>query len=473
MNYHLAIDIGASSGRHILGWTENGLMHMEEIHRFTNGVSEKNGHLCWDLEHLSQEVIAGIAHCATINKIPSSIAIDTWGCDFVLLDEREKILGDCIAYRDHRTQGVDVELYKVCTEEELYARTGIQKMIFNTIYQLYSLKLQFPELLAKAQRFLMIPDYLNCLLTGVCKNEYTNATTTQMINVNTNKWDKELLEKLGIPTKIFTDPELPSTTVGSLSAEIAAKVGFNAEVILCASHYTGSAVMAVPSQSDDEIYLSSGTWSLMGIERQQADSSELSRSHNFTNEGGYNYRFRYLKNLMGMWMLQNLRKEFPQPYSFKEQYALAAEAVNFPSTVDVNDKLFLAPESMSKALRIYCRNSGQIEPQSTGELLYCVYHSLALSYDKVIKEIEEITSHSYDCINVIGGGCQDLFLNRLTALTTGKKIKAGPIEGTAIGNLLCQMIKSGEYSDLKAGRAAIAKSFAVQEASTDLAKMLA
>lgn len=473
MRYHLAIDIGASSGRHILGWTENGVMQMEEIHRFSNGVAEKNSHLCWDLEHLTKEVIAGIAHCKELGKIPSTIAIDTWGCDFVLLDEAGKILGDSVAYRDARTNGVDAELYKLCPEPELYARTGIQKLIFNTVYQLFALKLQQPELLAQAKRFLMIPDYLNYVLTGVQKNEYTNATTTQLINVKTNTWDWELLEKLGLPQHIFTDPELPGTSVGNLSQAIAEQVGFSSEVILCASHDTGSAVMAVPSQSDDEIYLSSGTWSLMGIERLQADSSEVSRSHNFTNEGGYNHRFRYLKNLMGMWMLQNLRKEFSKQYSFKEQYALAAAASDFASTVDVNDALFLAPKSMSEALRTYCRNSGQAEPQTEGELLYCVYHSLALGYDHVIKELEEITGSTFDCVNVIGGGCQDLFLNRLTALITGKKIKAGPIEGTAVGNLMCQMIKSGEYASLKEGRAAVAKSFAVKEATTDLAQVLA
>lgn len=473
MTYHLAIDIGASSGRHILGWSEHGIMKMEEIHRFSNGVAEHNGHLCWDLEHLTSEVIAGIAKCQELGKIPATIAIDTWGCDFVLLDDHGALLGDAVAYRDARTQGMDRKLYELCPEPELYERTGIQKLIFNTVYQLFALKEQNPELLALAARFLMIPDYLNYVLTGVALNEYTNATTTQMVNVTTKTWDYELLEKLGLPTHIFSDPKLPGTTVGKLRAEIVAKVSFSSEVILCASHDTGSAVMAVPSQSDNEIYLSSGTWSLMGIERKSADSSELSRAHNFTNEGGYDYRFRYLKNIMGMWMLQNLRKEFSQQYSFKEQYALAAQASNFPSVVDVNDELFLAPDSMSAALRTYCRNTNQPEPQSAGELLYCVYHSLALCYDRVIKEIEEVTGTTYDCVNVIGGGCQDLFLNRLTTLITGKKIKAGPIEGTAVGNLMCQMIKCGTYASLKDGRAAVAASFAVKEASADLSEILA
>ena len=467
---YLAIDIGASSGRAILSFEKEGLLCPEEVYRFPNGPINRDGHLIWDLDKLFEEVKNGIKAAFAVCPNIRSLSIDTWGCDYVLLKGEDPVYpGYC--YRDPRTESIIDEVHSRISFDELYSLTGIQFQPFNTIYQLY--EDMSTGRLEGVSDFLMLPEYLSFRLTGVKKKEYTNATTTQLINVKTNTWDWELLEKLGLPQHIFTDPELPGTSVGALSPAIAEQVGFSSEVMLCASHDTGSAVMAVPSQSDNEIYLSSGTWSLMGIERLQADSSALSRSHNFTNEGGYNHRFRYLKNLMGMWMLQNLRKEFSKQYTFKEQYALAAAASDFASTVDVNDALFLAPKSMSEALRTYCRNSGQAEPQTEGELLYCVYHSLALGYDHVIKELEELTGSTFDCVNVIGGGCQDLFLNRLTALITGKKIKAGPIEGTAVGNLMCQMIQSGEYASLKEGRAAVAKSFAVKEAATDLAQVLA
>ncbi len=460
--YYLAVDIGASSGRHILGWMENGKLRLEEIYRFANGLMEKNGHLCWDMERLVQEVINGLKKCHELNRIPASMGIDTWGVDFVLLDKDGKVLGDTVAYRDSRTQGMDTEVYKVISESELYGRNGIQKQLFNSIYQLMAIKHEHPEYLEQAETFLMVPEYLNYRLTGICKNEYTNATTGQLVNAQTCDWDYGLLQKLGLPTKIFGELNMPKTLVGGFSEDIKTEVGFDTDVVLPATHDTGSAVLAVPATDDDYIYLSSGTWSLMGIERLIPDCTEASRKLNFTNEGGYHYRYRYLKNIMGMWMMQSLRKEFKHAYSFEELYTLADIGKYFDSVVDVNDSSFLAPENMIGALQAYCEKTGQDKPETECELLYCVYNSLAACYQKTVKEIEDITGRSYSRIHIVGGGCQDKFLNRMLAEKTGKQVYAGPIEGTAIGNIMAQMLRDGSYKDLSEARQNIAKSFDVK-----------
>lgn len=463
---YLAVDIGASSGRHILGWVDKGKIRIEEIYRFENKLVKRNGHLCWDLEHLFHEVVEGLKKCKELDRIPESVGIDTWGVDFVLLDKSGNVLGNTVAYRDGRTKGMDEEVYKVIPESELYGRNGIQKQIFNSIYQLMAIKKETPEALEQADRFLMVPEYLNYRLTGVAMNEYTNATTTQLVNAKTADWDFELLERLGLPTKIFGELNMPKTLVGPLSEEMAERVGFQTDVVLPATHDTGSAVMAVPTNSDDSIYLSSGTWSLMGIERLIPDCTEKSRKHNFTNEGGYHHR--YLKNIMGMWMMQNLRREFKHKYTFEELYELAHIGRYFTSTVDVNDEAFLAPDSMIKALQDYCEKTGQEKPETECELLYCVYKSLANCYAETVSEIEEVTGRSYDTIHVVGGGCQDRFLNRLLVETTGKEVYAGPVEATAIGNLMAQMLRDKLFEDLKEARQVVAKSFDVKRIEVDI-----
>lgn len=464
--YYLAIDIGASSGRHILGWLQNGKLHIEEIYRFENHLVNKNDEMCWDIQRLFKEVVNGIKRCNQLHCIPQSIGIDTWGVDFVLLDKAGQMLGNAVGYRDKRTQGMDKKVYELINEKDLYARNGIQKMQINTIYHLYSLKLKNPEILQNAEHFLMIPDYLNYLLTGVMKNEYTNATTTQLVNAQTRDWDWELFDKLGFPRKIFGKLGLPKDSVGKLSADIEKEVGFSSEVVLPATHDTGSAVMAVP-MSDDAIYISSGTWSLMGIERLIPDCTEISRQHNFTNEGGYHYRYRYLKNIMGLWMMQSIRKEFSHKYTFEELFTLAYIGRYFKSIVDVTDDCFLAPDSMIEAVKKYCRNSNQAVPQTQCELLFCVYNSLAKCYGDVVKEIESVTGNTYTDIYIVGGGCQDKFLNSLTAFYTQKNIYAGPVEATAIGNITAQMLKTKEFDDLVEARREIAKSFAVNKVNED------
>lgn len=459
---YLAVDIGASSGRHILGWMENSKLRIEEIYRFENKLVKKNGHLCWDMDHLFDEVVNGLKECKRLDRVPVSVGIDTWGVDFVLLDKDGKVLGDTVAYRDSRTQGMDEEVYKVIGEKELYSRNGIQKQLFNSIYQLMAIKKSHPDYLEQAEHFLMIPEYLNYLLTGVAMNEYTNATTAQLVNAKSQDWDYELMEKLGYPKKIFGKLNMPKASVGMLSEEMAARVGFQTEVVLPATHDTGSAVMAVPTTSEDAIYLSSGTWSLMGIERMIPDCTEESREHNFTNEGGYHYRYRYLKNIMGMWMMQSLRREFKHKYTFEELYQLAYIGRYFTSVVNVNDASFLAPDSMIKAIQDYCESHGEEKPETECELLYCIYCSLARCYAQTVAEIEEVTGKKYSRIHVVGGGCQDRFLNAMIATETGKEVYAGPVEATALGNLMAQMLKDKVFEDLNEARQVVAKSFDVK-----------
>ncbi|MCB5724906.1 rhamnulokinase [Mitsuokella jalaludinii] len=468
ITYYLAVDIGASSGRHILGWMDKGKIRMEEIYRFENKLEKRNGHLCWDLDHLFHEVVEGLHKCKELDRIPASVGIDTWGVDFVLLDAHGNVLGNTVAYRDGRTKGMDEEVYKVISESELYGRNGIQKQLFNSIYQLMAIKKETPQLLERAERFLMIPEYLNYRLTGVAMNEYTNATTTQLVNAKTQDWDFELMEMLGLPTKIFGELNMPKTLVGPLSSNMAKRVGFQTNVVLPATHDTGSAVMAVPTNSDDSIYLSSGTWSLMGIERLIPDCTEMSRKHNFTNEGGYHHRYRYLKNIMGMWVMQNLRREFKHKYTFEELYELAHIGRYFTSIVDVNDDTFLAPESMIRALQDYCEQTGQEKPETECELLYCVYRSLAKCYAKTVAEIETVTGRTYDTIHVVGGGCQDKFLDRLLVEVTGKEVYAGPVEATAIGNIMAQMLRDDVFEDLKEARRVVAKSFEVKRIADEM-----
>lgn len=457
-NYYLAVDIGASSGRHMLSHMENGKMILEEIYRFPNGIVEKNGHKVWDVDRLFQEILTGMKKCALAGKIPYSMGIDTWAVDFILLDEKDVRIGEAVAYRDKRTEGMDRKVYDIISEEALYQRTGIQKQIFNTIYQLMAVKEQQPWQLEQAKSMLMIPDYFHFLLTGKKVQEYTNATTTQLADPVAKDWDMELIEKIGYPKGIFQTIQKPGYEVGRLSGKIQKEVGFDCKVVLPPTHDTASAVAAVPTQEEHALYISSGTWSLMGTELREADCSKESMLHNMTNEGGYDYRFRYLKNIMGLWMIQSVKKESAPDLGFGEICALASkEAIT--SFVNVNDARFLAPENMTEEVKKACEESGQQVPQTIGELAAVIYHSLAECYAKTVEEIETLTGITYPKIQIVGGGANAQYLNELTAKYTGKNVCAGPTEATAVGNLAAQMIAAGELKDLKAARACIAESF--------------
>ena len=458
--YYLAVDIGASSGRHMLAGMQDGKMQLEEVYRFPNGMDDKNGTLCWDVDRLFTEIKNGLKKCKEIGKIPVSMAIDTWGVDYVLLDQDDRILGDTVGYRDSRTEGMDEKVYEVIPQDELYARTGIQKQIFNTVYQLMAVKESHPEYLEQAESILMIPDYFHFLLTGVKKNEYTNATTGQLVSPKTNDWDYELIEMLGYNPKMFRPVSMPGTVVGDFTEEVQKEVGFNCTVVLPATHDTGSAVLAVPTNDDDAVYISSGTWSLMGIERKEADCSMESMKANFTNEGGYDHRFRYLKNIMGLWMIQSVKKEFTEDLSFAQICEMASKET-IPSIVDCNDDCFLAPKSMIKAVQDFCSRTGQQVPETVGEISSVIYNSLAKCYGDTVQEIEEITGKKYSTIYVVGGGSNAGYLNELTAKYTGKKVSAGPSEATAIGNVIVQMLHDGVFKDLPEARTCVRESFDV------------
>lgn len=459
--YYLAVDIGASSGRHMLASMVDGKMQLEEVYRFPNGMDNKNGTLCWDVERLFTEIKTGLKKCKELGKIPVSMGIDTWGVDYVLLDKDDKILGETVGYRDSRTNGMDEKVYEKISPEDLYARTGIQKQLFNTIYQLMAVKQSHPEYLEQAETFLMLPDYFNFLLTGVKKNEYTEATTGQLISAETNDWDYELIDLLGYNRKMFMPVSMPGTVVGNFSKEIQDEVGFDCTVVLPATHDTGSAVLAVPTNDDNAVYISSGTWSLMGIERKEPDCSVESMKANFTNEGGYDHRFRFIQNIMGLWMIQSVKKEFSENLSFAEICDMASKET-IPSIVDCNDDSFMAPESMIRAVQDFCRNSGQQVPETVGEISSVIYNSLAKCYKDALEKIEHITGNKYDTIYVVGGGSNAEYLNQLTAKYTGRSVSAGPSEATAIGNIMVQMLHDGVFKDLPEARTCVRDSFDVK-----------
>lgn len=462
MNYYLAVDIGASSGRHILGWLEDGVMKQEEVYRFSNGMEKVDGHLCWNVPKLFEEIKNGMKRCAELGKIPVCMGIDTWAVDYVLLDADGEVLGKTYGYRDSRTEGMDRKVYEAVPETELYGRTGIQKQIFNTIYQLMAVRQQEPELMEQAETMLLIPDYFTYRLTGVKRAEYTNATTTQLASPETKDWDGELIKRLGLKRSIFPEIVKPGTMAGSLTEELSGEIGYNLQVCYVGSHDTASAVVAVPALTEPFLYISSGTWSLMGTELKTANCSEESRRANLTNEGGYEYRFRYLKNIMGLWMIQNVKKELKDAYSFAGLCELAEEA-DIDSIVDCDDSCFLAPESMVEAVQDFCSRTGQQEPKTPGEIARVIYRSLAECYRRAASELEQLSGVSFGAVNIVGGGSNAAYLNQLTADATGKPVYAGPGEGTAIGNLAVQMMTREELSSLQEARKCIYRSFEIKE----------
>lgn len=460
MKYFLAVDIGASSGRHILGYIQNGKLVLEEIYRFKNGAEKKDGKLVWNHESLFNSVVEGLKKCKEIGKIPVSVGIDTWGVDYALLDKEDNLIGEIYSYRDERTLKVMDEVYSIIPKVELYKRTGIREQVFNTIFQLYCDKKSGK--LDKAETFLMTPDYLHFMLTGVKKNEYTNASTTGLLNASSRDWDMEIIEKLGLKKSLFKPLFQPGEKVGNLKAEIVKKVGFDTTVYLPATHDTASAVMSVPSE-EEPLYISSGTWSLMGIESPDENTTAFADECGFTNEGGYGKSVRFLKNIMGMWMIQCIKKELNDKYNFVEFVALAKEVKDFHSIVEVNDLSFFAPDSMINAVKDYCKKTGQKVPETVGEIVLCVYESLAESYKQSVEQIEKITGKKFDKIHIVGGGCQNVLMNELTASVTGRTVVAGPVEATATGNIIAQMLAVKEIRSLSEGKALIRDSFEIKE----------
>ena len=446
--YYLAIDIGASSGRHILSHIENENLVLEEIYRFENNLIADESGLIWDIENLFSNVLNGIKKCKEIGKIPKSIAIDTWGVDYVLLDENKEEIKPCYCYRDSRTNAVVDEVESLVSPARLYEKTGIQKQNFNTIYQLYADKKS--GRLQNAKYFLMMPEYLSFKLTGEIKNEYTNATTTGLVNAKAKTWDTDIIYALGLTEVLLPPLSLPSSLVGELSVDIQKAVGFNSAVLFAPSHDTASAVCACP-MADNDLYISSGTWSLIGTEITEPILNDNARKLNFTNEGGIDYRFRFLKNYMGMWLFQNIRRNLNKSMTYDEMMSLAKNCSEY-KYFDVNDSTLGAPKNMIDAI------GKLIGSNDLGLILNSAYHSLAKSYKEAVREIEAVTGKRFDAIHIVGGGCQDKYLNALTRDYTGKSVTAGPVEATATGNIISQIMHDKKIS-LAAARDLVKNSF--------------
>lgn len=423
MELYLTIDIGASSGRHIVGWLEDGALQTKEVYRFPNGVTERDGRLTWDVVELMFRVKHGIDKALDEFGALVSFSIDTWGCDYVLLKGNQEVW-PCCAYRDSRTEAVVPAVHEKVPFKELYAHTGCQFQPFNTIYQLCADKLA--GRLEGVTDFLMVPEYLLWKLTGVKVKEYTNATTTGLVSAETGEFDLELTEKLGLPAHLFPKLSQPGTAVDQYKGVPA---------VLCATHDTASAVEGIPMDGE-QLYVSSGTWSLLGVKTPKPLTDEKSMAANYSNEGGVGYN-RYQKNIMGMWMVNRLRSELCPDRAFPE-IVREAEASAFDGTVDANAQIFLAPESMKAAFDA----SLDKKPEAAGDYFRCAYRSLAISYRDAIRELEENTGRTYEKLYIVGGGAKNGFLNRLTEEATGKTVIALPIEATALGNLKIQMAAS-------------------------------
>ena len=453
--FYLAIDIGASSGRHILGELKDGRLETTEVYRFENGFKEQDGTLIWDIEKLTSDVVNGIAECKKLGKIPGTVAIDTWGVDYVLFDKDGKEILPCVSYRDSRTATAVDEVFAVIPKEELYAKTGIQIQPYNTIFQLWCDKKSGK--LQNASRLLMMPEYLSYRLTGVMKNEYTNASTTGLVNAEDKTIDKDVCARLGINAEVFGELNLPSTYIGTFTEEIKEKVGFDAKVIFCPSHDTASAVAACPVD-ENSVFISSGTWSLVGTENLYPVTTPAAMEANFSNEGGINYRFRFLKNIMGMWLFQNIRKNLDKKFTYDEMMQMAMES-SYDKLIDPTDDCFLAPENMVEAIRNYLG-----EPElPIGDVLKSVYISLATSYKNTVEEIERVAGKKVNRVAIVGGGSKDAYLNKLTKEYTGRRVTVGPTEGTAIGNLIAQLMYTNNDIDLSMAREIVINTFDIQE----------
>lgn len=449
---YIAIDIGASSGRHILADLVNGKIVTREIYRFPNGAKRlDNGSLIWDIDNLFYQVKQGLIEAGKLGEKIEYIAIDTWGVDYALLDENDNIIGNLYCYRDERGSRASEIVHKIIPFNELYERTGIQFAPFNTIYQLYDDLLT--NKIKKAKTMLMLPDYLNFLLTGIKKQEYSNATTTGMVNCNSHTWDKEVLDKLGIPNDILLPLTQPASVVGKFKKEIVEEIGYEATVLLPATHDTASAIIAAPINFG-EAYISSGTWSLLGVEEKYCHNDPLSMKYNYSNEGDVDYSFRYQKNIVGLWMIQQVRHELNDKYSFVE---IAEMAKNNPTdkVMDVEDSCFLAPISMIDEIK------KKIGDLSIGEIAYSIYHSLAICYQKCLKQLEELTNKKFTTLHIVGGGANNAFLNELTAKICNVTVYAGPSEATAIGNILMQLLATKKINNVREGRELVKNSFPI------------
>lgn len=464
----LAFDYGASSGRAIAGMYDGCILKLEELHRFLNEPVMVNASLYWDILRLYHEMKQGIRKCikTKFGEI-SSIGIDTWGVDFGLLDAAGRLLGNPYHYRDANTEGMLKEAFKIIPSDKIYMKTGIQFMEFNTLFQLLSMKLRHVSILEKGETLLFIPDLLRYFLTGEKSTEYTIASTSQMLDAEKGIWVLDLIEQFGIPTNILTSIIEAGTVAGKLSKRVAEELGIGRiPVIATAEHDTASAVVAVPATEGIYAFLSSGTWSLLGVELSSPVINEDSFQLNCTNEGGFGRKTRLLKNIMGLWIYQECKREWDyskEAMSFEELEAGALKAMPFAALIDPDDANFMRPGHMTAKIHEYCLNTGQKPPETKPAIVRCILESLALKYRMTLDGLERVLGYRLPVLHIVGGGCKNTLLSQFTANAIGRPVITGPVEATATGNLISQLIATGEVRNLKEGRELVKRSFPVAE----------
>ena len=462
----LAFDLGASSGRGIIAELKEGKITLNEIHRFENNGVNARGTLYWDILYLFNQIKQGIVNAKLAGGF-DSIGIDTWGVDFGLIDENGDLIGNPVHYRDIRTEGIPEEIYKIVNKESLYEKTGIQIMNFNTLFQLYYLSKYKSDMLKRADKFLFIPDLLNYFLTGVKKSEYTIASTSQMLNPYKRTWDKELLEKVNIPQSLLCDIIETGSVLGKVSDDICEELGIeNINVIAVGSHDTASAVVSVPTTEKDFVYISCGTWSLFGTELDAPVICQEGLKSSYTNEGGYGGKIRFLTNIMGLWLIQESRRAWKkqgQDLSFNDLEKAALKSEPFKCYIDPDCPDFARPGNLPKRIQAFCERTGQYVPQDIGEIVRCIYQSLALKYRHAFLNLKKIAEKDFKGIHIVGGGTKDPLLCQLTANSCNTVVSAGPIEATALGNIAVQLMAGGEIKDIKEARQIIKDSFDIKE----------
>lgn len=456
----LAFDFGASSGRAILGIFDGKKIELREVHRFSNDPVKINGTVYWDVQRLFHEIKQGLLKAKEAGGF-DSVGIDTWGVDFGLLRKDGTLIENPVHYRDARNDGMVERAQKYMTKERMYDITGIQFMDFNTVFQILSLKENRPYILEEADTLLFMPDLLNYMLSGVKSTEYSIATTSQMVDIRTKSWSEEILEKFGIKKNLLTPIAPTGTVIGTLSDEICEELGVpKADIISVAAHDTQSAITAVPSEYDDFVFISCGTWSLFGTEVKNPIINEASKKLNVTNEGGYDYTTAFLKNICGLWLIQESRRQWireGKEYSYADLERLALESEPFKCFIDPDAPEFAPMGNLPKRIQQYCRKTGQYVPETVGEIVRCIYESLALKYRYTFDGIKECTGKSYDRIHVMGGGTKDKLLLQMTAHSCNVNVYGGPIEATALGNVAVQLMSSGDITDIKQARKIIAE----------------
>lgn len=459
---YLAVDFGGGSGRVMAGFLHQGKLELKEIYRFGNRQIQLGDQLCWDFPALFQDMKDGLRLAAQTGYDVQGIGIDTWGVDFGLIDRQGKLIGLPVCYRDSRTDGMPERFFANVDASVHYACTGTQVMSINTLFQLYSMQQNQDPQWDIAEKLLFMPDLFSYFLTGVANNEYSIASTSELLDASTRTWSEETMKAAGIPVRLFGEIVMPGTIRGKLKKEIAAETGLGeVEVIAVGSHDTASAASVVSDQGGTTAFLSSGTWSLLGIELPEPILTEEARRASFTNEGGVGGRITFLQNITGLWILQRLMTEWKDRGEEQHYDTLIPQTVNvaIDALIPVDDAAFMNPENMEEAIQMYCREHGQTVPQTKGETVRCVLQSLAERYKQAIKQLNTLLSHPITQLNIIGGGCQNQLLNQLTADALGIPVVAGPVEATAIGNILAQAIAKGDIIDLHEAKSIVANSF--------------